>query len=152
MSKREDRVEKAKDMFRCGYNCCQAVFATYCDLYGIEEETALKISSSFGGGIGHMKEVCGAVCGMAMIAGMETGNIDPDNKEGKLVNYEMVRSLIHEFRKENGSIICKELICLEGVDALSKIQEREGACYYKKKPCIEYIADSVKILEKQFFS
>lgn len=152
MWKKESRVDKAKDLFREGYNCCQAVVAACSDLYNIDEETALKLSCSFGGGIGRMREVCGAVCGMAMIAGMETGNIDPKNTEAKQKNYEMVRYLVNEFKKENGSIICRELIGLDGIDEGARIQERIDGGYYAKKPCLEFIADAVRIIEKQFYS
>ncbi|KIR01801.1 hypothetical protein P261_00615 [Lachnospiraceae bacterium TWA4] len=148
--KKESRVDKARELFRQGYNCCQAVVLAYSDLYGIDDDVALKFACSFGGGMGRMKEVCGAVCGMAMIAGLETGNIDPKNVNAKQDNYEMVRYLMNEFKKENGAIMCKDLIGLDGVEEGTRIQDREFG-YYAKKPCLEYIADAAKILEKQFF-
>ena len=150
MLKRENYVEKTKDNFRKGYNCCQCVVLSYCERYGIDEETALKLSCSFGGGFGRVKEVCGAVCAMAMIVGLETGNTDPGNVDAKQENYEMVRYLMNEFKKENGSIYCSELTSLEGNEVFTKVQERGGK-YYKKKPCIEYVADVARILDKQFF-
>ena len=149
MLKKENYVERTKDNFRQGYNCCQAVLLAYCDRYGIDKDLALKISCSFGGGMGRMKEVCGAVCAMAMIAGLETGNTDPRNIEANQDNYEMVRYLMNEFKKENGSIYCSELTSLEGNEVMTKVQERGGR-YYKKKPCLEYLADAARILEKQF--
>lgn len=150
MLRKENYVEKTKDNFRKGYNCCQCVILAYADYYGIDKDLALKLSCSFGGGIGRMKEVCGAVCAMAMIAGLETGNTDPSNKEAKQDNYEMTRYLMNEFRKENGSIYCNELTSLEeGDEGMTKVQER-GGCYYKKKPCLEYVADAARIINKQF--
>lgn len=144
-----DYVEETKNNYRKGYNCCQAVVLAFADYYGIDHDLALKMSCSFGGGIGRMKEVCGAVCGMAMIAGLETGNTDPNNINAKKENYEMIRSLFHEFQRENGSIYCSELTSLEGSAYDTKILERGGR-YYQKKPCIEYVADATRILEKQF--
>lgn len=92
-------------LFKEGYNCSQAVFAAYCDLYNMDQETALKVSSSFGGGMGRMREVCGAVSGMFLIAGLETGSVDGKDQEGKKHNYDVVQQLAEEYKKENGSII-----------------------------------------------
>ena len=89
----ETRVEKAERLFKEGYNCSQSVFAAYCDLYGIEEEMALKLSASFGGGMGRMREVCGAVSGMFLIAGIETGATEGKDSEGKKHNYDTVQFL-----------------------------------------------------------
>ncbi len=150
MEKKDLYVERTKDNYRAGYNCCQAIVLAFCDRYNLDEETALKISCSFGGGMGRMKEVCGAVCAMAIVAGLETGNVDPKNKDAKQMNYEMTRYLTQKFQRENGSIYCSELTSLEGIDVATKIQEKDG--YYKKKPCIEYVADCARILSKQFVS
>ena len=149
--KRENYVEKTKENYKKGYNCCQCIVLAFADKYNLDHETALKVSCSFGGGIGRTKEVCGAVCAMSIIAGLETGNTDPDNIEAKQNNYEVMRYLIREFDKENGSIYCKELTSLELEDGygFTKIQEKEGY-YYQKKPCIEYVADAARILSKQF--
>ena len=144
MWKKEDRVQKAKELFRSGYNCCQAVFLAFSDDYGLDRDLAMKLACSFGGGMGRMKLVCGAVCAMAFVAGLENGNTNPEDKDAKRHNYEMVRYLNREFSKENGSIICSELIGLEGVDSGEKIKEHSRG-YYVKKP------DAVRILEKQFY-
>lgn len=149
MSNKENYVEKTKRNYREGYNCCQAVVLAFADRYDIDKEMALKMSCSFGGGLGRMKEVCGAVCAMAMVAGLENGNTDPENIDAKTENYEMVRYLTKEFAKENGSIYCRELTALEGSEVFSKVQERGGR-YYMKKPCVEYVADCARILSKQF--
>lgn len=106
------RTEQALAYFHEGYNCAQAVFAAWADKYGIDKETALRISSSFGGGIGRMREVCGAASGMFMVVGMETGAVDGADKDGKLANYEKVRALADRFRAQNGSLICRELLTL----------------------------------------
>ncbi|MBE5940656.1 MAG: C_GCAxxG_C_C family protein [Lachnospiraceae bacterium] len=154
----ETRQEKAVRLFKDGFNCSQAVFAAFADKYGMDEETALKLSSSFGGGMGRMREVCGAVSGMFMVAGLETGSANPGDKEGKAYNYQVVRELADEFKKENGSIICRELLGLDkNIDEKSKKelveshrpQERTDE-YYKKRPCVELVAQAVEILEKRF--
>lgn len=119
----ETRKEKAARLFKEGYNCSQAVFAAYADKYGIDEETALKLSASFGGGMGRMREVCGAVSGMFMIAGLETGATDGKDAAGKKANYDMVQKMAEVYRKENGSIICKELL---GLVPMPTRQEEAG--------------------------
>ena len=87
----ETRVEKAKSLFKQGFNCSQSVFAACADLYGIEDEAlALRLSASFGGGIGRMRGTCGAACGMFMLAGLENGSSTPGDTEGKKQNYELV--------------------------------------------------------------
>ncbi|MCD7826450.1 MAG: C-GCAxxG-C-C family protein [Clostridiaceae bacterium] len=108
----ESRKEMAQKLFKEGYNCSQSVFAAYADRYGIDRETALKISASFGGGMGRMREVCGAVSGMFLVAGLETGSTDGKDAAGKKYNYQIVQDLAEEYRKQNGSIICRELLGL----------------------------------------
>ena len=134
----ESRIEKAVELFKSGYNCAQAVFVTYADLYDIDKETALKLSSSFGGGIGGMREVCGAVCGMCMIVGLESGMTIAKDSKQKQENYALVQELAEKFRKENGSILCKQLLGLEpGIDAGKK-----------KKPCVEYVRYCAELIEQ----
>lgn len=121
----ETRKEKAARLFKEGYNCSQAVFAAYADKYGIDEEMALKLSASFGGGMGRMREVCGAVSGMFMIAGLETGATDGKDVAGKKANYDMVQKMAEVYRKENGSIICKELLGLVPMPTRQEEEARE---------------------------
>ena len=108
--KREDievRVARAKELFHQGFNCSQSVFAACADLYGIEDEAlALRLSASFGGGIGRMRQTCGAACGMFMLAGLENGSATPHDAEGKKQNYALVQELAADFKRENGSLIC----------------------------------------------
>jgi C_GCAxxG_C_C family probable redox protein len=134
----ESRVNQAIESFKNGYNCAQAVFATYSDLFGLDKELALKIASSFGGGIGGMREVCGTVSGMAMVAGLFNGTFQPNDKEGKKMNYHTVQLLSDEFKNENGSIICKQLLGLE--PGLPEGKE--------KKPCAEYVRMCSMLIEK----
>ena len=106
--------QTAREYFTSGYNCAQSVFLTYAEKYGFDKATALKLSSSFGGGMGRMREVCGAVSAMFMIAGLENGYTENNNDEIKAEHYTRIQNLANEFKKKNGTIICRELL---GVDA-----------------------------------
>ena len=146
-----DRVEKAKELFLAGFNCSQAVFAAFADKYGIDEKTALKLAASFGGGIGRMREVCGAVSGMVMVCGMETGYTEAEDREGKAKNYEMTRKLTETFQEMNGSIICRELLSLRKEEKGGDPEERTKN-YYLGRPCLKMVMDAAILLEKEFGS
>ncbi len=103
-------AEKAKEYFLKGYNCAQAVVLAFCDVMGLSENQAAKMASSFGGGMGKMGEVCGAVTGMFMVLGLVEGGYAPDDKEAKMAHYAKVRELADKFKSENSSIICRELL------------------------------------------
>ena len=158
------RQDIAESYFRKGYNCAQSVFAAFAKDYGFDEETALKISASFGGGLGRMREVCGCVSAMAMIAGMETGSTTEHDAAGKQRNYEMVQHLAEEYKKiSGGSIICRELLGLDkikaGDEGGSAVKDNESTFpkpserteqYYTKRPCIELIRSACTIIENEF--
>ena len=91
----------ARENFTSGYNCAPSVFLTYAAKYGFDKETALKISSSFGGGMGRMREVCGAISAMFMIAGLENGYTENNNDEIKAEHYTRIQNLANEFKKKN---------------------------------------------------
>ena len=111
MGKRQD---KAVELFKMGYNCSQSVLGAFADLYDLDMEQALRLSCSFGGGIGRMREVCGAASGMFMVAGLETGTTEGADAKGKKENYDVVQKLAEEFKKRSGgSMICRELLGLE---------------------------------------
>ena len=159
--------EKAKELFLEGYNCSQAVFAAYAERYGLDKELALRLSASFGGGMGRMREVCGAVSAMFMVAGMETGQVRPRDPEAKKANYEMVQKLARRYKEEYGSIICKELLGLVPMPGKEKAEGEGGALraaeftdttpaerteeYYKKRPCLEQIQRACDILDEILF-
>ncbi|MBQ7125952.1 C_GCAxxG_C_C family protein [bacterium] len=141
----------ARDNFTNGYNCAQSVFLTYAQKYGFTQETALKLSSSFGGGMGRLREVCGAVSAMFMIAGLERGYIENNNDETKAQHYELIQKLAQEFKEENGSIICRELLGLEeGADSPTPSKRTEQ--YYQDRPCEEFIASACRIIDKYLTS
>lgn len=145
------RVETARKLFGEGYNCAQAVFAAYSDLYGIEKETALKLSASFGGGVGRMREVCGAVSGMCMIAGLETGTAKQMDDEGKKYNYEVVQKLAQEFKNLSCSIICRELLGLESNTPTDPTPQKRNTAYYNTRPCEQLVMDAAGIIEKVLY-
>lgn len=141
----EQRVERAKTLFRQGFNCSQSVFAACADLYGIKDETlALRLSASFGGGIGRMRQTCGAACGMFMLAGLENGSAIEGDAEGKKQNYALVQELASKFNSENGSLICSELLGIAPKPQDPQPEARTEA-YYQKRPCIEMVATAVRI-------
>ena len=141
----EQRVERAKTLFRQGFNCSQSVFAACADLYGIKDETlALRLAASFGGGIGRMRETCGAACGMFLLAGLENGSAEVGDAEGKKRNYALVQELANQFKAENGSLICSELLGIAPKPQEPTPEARTEA-YYQKRPCVEMVATAVRI-------
>lgn len=138
-----DYEQKAKDLFLRGYNCAQSVFAAFCDKTGISEDTALRLSSSFGGGMGRLREVCGAVSGMFMVAGVLYGYSDPDDTDAKAAHYEKIRALAKEFSDMYGTIICRELLGESSAGTPSPRNEK----FYQTRPCIEYVAYAAKLTE-----
>lgn len=142
-----DYSSKAKELFKSGYNCAQAVFLAFSDITGMDEKTAAMLSSSFGGGMGRMREVCGAVSGMFMIAGMLYGYDDPKARVEKKEHYELIQYLAEEFKKETGSIICRELLGKQGDDASPAPTQRTDQ-YYKKRPCVELVGICAGIIQR----
>lgn len=146
MNNYENRIQRAVELFKSGYNCSQSVVAAFADLYGFTEEQALKMSASFGGGIGRMRQTCGAACGMFLLAGLDTGAVDAEDRAGKSHNYEVVQQLAEKFKAENGSLICAELLGLSTTAAHRDTQaEPRTDLYYKKRPCVEMVETAARI-------
>lgn len=142
-----NHAEKARSLFMAGFNCAQSVFAAFCDVTGMDEETALRLSSSFGGGIGRMREVCGAVSGMAMVAGMVSGYADPKNQDEKAAHYALVQKLANTFKAQNGSVVCRDLLALPlGSDAPVPTPRDEK--FYQRRPCAEFVVGAAAILDE----
>lgn len=146
------RVELAQQLFREGFNCSQSVFAAFGDLYGVDREMALKLSTSFGGGVGRMREICGAVSGMCMIAGLETGTSTKMDDAGKKYNYEVVQKLSEEFKNRNGSIICRELLGLENSKENDTTPQKRTVQYYETRPCDQLVKQAAEIIEDVLYS
>ena len=141
MSKYSDR---AVELFMEGKNCSQAVFVAFAPDLGLSEETALAVSVGLGGGVGRMREVCGAVSGSAMLVGLKYPELD------KTAVYEKVRMIVDEFKKTNYSIVCKELLGLSKPE-VSSVPETRTAEYYQKRPCVKIVEDAALAVEKVLF-
>jgi len=141
-----EKTDKAKELFKSGYNCSQAVLGVFCEELGLDFETAMKIASSFGGGMGRMREVCGTVSGMFMAAGLAFASAS-DSPVEKGEHYKRIQELAKRFKDKNGSIICREL--LQGIESSSDPKpSTRTENYYKKRPCVELVGDSVEIFEQ----
>lgn len=138
--------EKAEALFLEGYNCAQAVVLAFAEEIGMDWETAAKAASPFGGGVGRLREICGCVSGMALVAGLLYGYADPEAKEEKASLYALIQELAGEFKQRKGSIICREL--LAGItDDTAPTPEARTAEYYQKRPCPKLAAAAAEILE-----
>ena len=138
----------AKQNFMNGYNCSQAVLPAFCEDFGLEKETALKISEPFGGGMGRMREVCGTVTGMFMVIGLAMGNDNSKDNTTKKNVYKSVQELAAKFKEDNGSIICRELLGLQKANKESYVPSERTTEYYKKRPCPELCKYAADILEE----
>lgn len=142
--KESEKSKKATELFLCGYNCAQAVVGAFASETGIECETLLKLASSFGGGMGCLREVCGAVSGMFIIEGILNGYYAADDYDGKKAHYARIRELAEEFKNRHKTIICREL--LEGIKNEDTPQKRNDE-YYKVRPCVRFVKTAAEILE-----
>ena len=132
-----NHVERAVELFVEGYNCAQAVAAAFGDLTGLPEKTAAKMASCFGGGMGRMREVCGAVSGMLLVAGLLYGYDDPKATKEKRELYTQVQAMAGQFREELGSIVCRDLL---------KNPPRTEQ-FYKDRPCARMVATAARIMD-----
>ena len=139
-------TEKARNLFLSGCSCSQAVFAAFAGDFGMDQDTALRLASSFGGGMGGMRETCGAVSGMLMIAGMKWGYSEIGNLDIKTAHYARVRSLIEAFKAEHGTIVCRELLAHLG--ELKKDPSARTAEYYKVRPCAAFVETAARLLDE----
>lgn len=139
--------EKAAELFRQGYNCAQAVFLAFNDVMLLPDQLAARLASSFGGGMGRMREVCGSVSGMLMVAGVLYGYDNPIDRQAKIDHYARVRQLAETFREKNGSIICRELLrnCKTTPGGIP--QERSDN-FYQSRPCLRMVIDAAAILDE----
>lgn len=141
-----ERVQKAQELFYQGYNCSQAVFGAYADIFGVDFKTALKLSAGLGGGCGRQRELCGAVSGAVLVIGLKYGSVQGDDQQGKKLCYEKVRAFSDEFKKVNRSIICRELLGIDNIEESSTPNKRDEQ-YYKKRPCAQLVKTSAEVLE-----
>ncbi len=140
------RAERAEELFLEGCNCAQAVFAAFADLVGIEQGAALRLSSSFGGGVGRQREVCGAISGMCMAAGALYGYDNVSDPAKKAAHYALIQNLCGEFRTLYGSIVCRDLLGAKRAEASPRPTFREAELY-KTYPCARFVGAAAQILE-----
>ena len=133
------RAEKAEGLFRSGMNCAQAVFCAFADELGLDAGTAAKVSCGLGGGVGRMREVCGAVTGAALVLGMRGG---PDRNDV----YPAVQDFAAKFREACGSVVCRELLAGTGATSGGSPEARTAE-YYRRRPCVELVRLAASLLE-----
>lgn len=141
-----NHAEKAAMLFReKAYNCAQAVFAAFTDVTGVDEATAIRMSGGFGGGVGRLREVCGAVSGAVMVLSMQYAPADPANQAQKMEFYKTIQDFAARFRELHGSIVCRELLGEKAGSGYIPAQRNEE--YYKMRPCERFVYDSAMLLD-----
>lgn len=141
------RREAAMENFKKGYNCSQAIVLAFADMLPVDRVLLLRLASSFGGGMGRLREVCGSVSGMFMIAGLLYGYDGPETGQIKAEHYAGIQELAKRFEEKHGTIICREMLGLS-VRHDVPTPEARTAEYYKKRPCAEIIGDAAEILDQ----
>lgn len=144
-----NKQEQAQQYFRNGYNCAQSVFAAFCQDFDMSLETGLKLSSSFGGGMGGLRQVCGAVTAMFMIVGLKCGYIEPQDIRLKAKHYRLIQDLSKQFNDKFGSIICKDLLLSNAnIKKDVSMPEKRTQEYYKARPCERFVVYATELIEK----
>ena len=141
------RADRAEELFRQGYNCSQSVTAAFADVIGMTVEEAARLASPFGAGFGKLREVCGAVSGMTIVAGKLRGYDDPADYEGKKALYALIQQMSGEFEEREGSLICRELLGLRKGEDIGEPAVRTEE-YYRSRPCIGACRTAAEIAEK----
>ncbi len=137
---------KAAELFMQGYNCAQAVAVSFCDVSGLDESFTAKIASSFGGGMGRLREVCGAVSGMFMVLGHLYGYDNPgDDDDNKKELYSRVQELAKRFEEQNGSIVCREILKNPPTDPAPTPRT---AAFYAERPCVRMVMTAAELLDE----
>ncbi len=144
----EEKGTLAKTYFQEGYNCAQSVLLAFCDETGLTKEQAARLASSFGGGMGRLREVCGAVSSMFTVLGATSGYSDPKDKQQKDALYAKVQQLAESFREKNQSIICRDLL-MDVETTQGSVSEERTKDYYDRRPCACYVEDAAKLIAKE---
>ena len=139
-----DHEEKAAELFEAGYNCSQSVAGAFAEELGFSEKQIMTVIAGLGGGVGRMREVCGAVSGMAVVLSMKEGGYDVNDQEGKHKLYGDIQAVADRFKEENGAIRCSELL---GIERDGSMPSKRDAAFHKR-PCKEYVRCAAKILEE----
>lgn len=147
MSKTPFHPQRAVELFLGGCNCAQASFCAFCDVTGMDERSALRLSSSFGGGMGRMREVCGALSGVFMACGILYGYSEIGNDKLKAEHYALIQEIARRFREKHGTIICRELLSHLSPDSSPNPTARTED-FYRTRPCAGFIRDAAEILDE----
>lgn len=142
------RRELAESNFVAGYSCAQAVVKAFADVTGFDGEVAMRLCSSFGGGMGRLREVCGAVSGMFIVEGLLEGYFDPTEQDAqaqKAAHYARIQELARRFKERNASIVCREILGARA--STNPTPEARTSEYYKTRPCAKMCGDAAEILE-----
>ena len=142
-----NHADEAQRLFLEGYNCAQAVFCAFCDETGLSLENAARLSLSFGGGMGRLREVCGTVSGALMALGMLRGYSDPADPQAKAEHYRLVQQYAQRFREINGTIICRELLKDVPVTP-GGVPEARTPEFYRRRPCLRLAGEAAGLLEQ----
>ena len=140
-----DHVTQAAQLFLDGYNCAQAITVAFSDVTGLDKDFSARMASSFGGGIGRLREVCGAVSGMVMVAGILYGYDENSEESAKKEHYTLVQKLANEFKEEVGSIVCRDILKNPPSDPNPTPRTEE---LYKQRPCARMVMVAAKILDE----
>ena len=144
-----NHAELAKQLFFKGYNCAQSVFCAFTDVTGYDIDTSARMASSFGAGLGRLRETCGVVSAAALVLGIVKGYDDPADYQVKKDHYALVREYADRFRAENASINCRELLTLAGLNPESGGEpEQRSEEFYRKRPCPQLVYNAVLILDE----
>lgn len=149
---KEERIQKAVALFKEGYNCTQSVVGAFADMYGFTPEQAFKMSAGFGGGIGRMRETCGAACGMFLLAGLEKGAVVGSDRESKGATYALVQDLAKKFKHETGALRCADLLGLSKKTPIVSTPEERTDSYYAKRPCVKMVELAATIWAEYIYS
>ena len=143
----DQRVQRAVENFMAGYGCAQSVVAAFADLYGLDEVMAKRIAAGFGGGVGRLRMMCGAVSAIVMLVGLDCGQTEGDDRDGKAACYKVVQDLLAKSKEQNGSLICAEILGIQGHEkaACSYVPSERTAEYYRVRPCAAKVESAARI-------
>jgi C_GCAxxG_C_C family probable redox protein len=148
-----NHAEIAKQLFFKGYNCAQSVFCAFSDLTGYDIDSSARMASSFGGGLGRLRETCGVVSAAALVLGIVKGYDDPADYDAKKRHYALIREFADRFKRKNACINCRELLTLAGLNPESGGEpEQRSEEFYQKRPCPHLVFDAALILDEMLQS
>lgn len=150
----DSRVAQAVDNFMQGYGCCQSVVAAFADIYGLDHDMALRIAAGFGGGVGRLRMMCGAVSAIVILVGLDCGQTEGDDREGKAACYKVVQELLAKSKEQNGSLICAEILGIKGNEkaACTFVPSERTAEYYRTRPCAAKVESAARIFADYLLS